>query len=109
MKQVSVAVISAFLFIALTGYALAELRPGVKVMMPRLGWVQAITANFLVSDYEKIKVDADALAAQAKKSAEAATGVSIDASLKLSETALALAGAANKKDGALVATRIGNL
>ncbi len=109
MKKSVFVLLSVLIAGAIAVAATGELRPIVKVMLARLGWIQQITVDYALSDFEKIKASAGALSAQAKKTADAADGPRKELNQKLSDASAALGEAAEKKDGQLVATRIGDV
>jgi len=109
MKKLVVLFLVLLFVATLSLSATGELRPIVKAMLARLGWIQQITVDYALSDFEKIKATAGALSAQAKKTADAADGPRKELNQKLSDATAALGEAADKKDGQLVATRIGEV
>lgn len=109
MKKLVVLLLAVLFVATLTLSATAELRPIVKVMLARLGWIQTMTIDYALSDFAKLKDSANALAAQAKKVAEGADGPRKEFNQKLSDAAAALAEATDKKDGALIASKLGDV
>ena len=108
MKRLVASLVVILFAMTVAVQADAELRPIVKRMLERLGWLQAITMDFALSDFDKVKTTAASLSGQAKKVAETSPeGPGKVFNQKLSETAGLMANAADKKDGAAVAAKMG--
>lgn len=93
-----------------TNAAETELRPSQKLMQARAAWLKSMTENLAAKMFDGVKADAQALAGQADAAAQKLDNpLAKELTLKVSTLAAALAGAANAKDEAAVASGLGDI
>ena len=87
-----------------------ELRPMQKAMQARAGWLKDMNANLAAMKYVEVTRDAKALATQTDAAGKTLPNpVAKELTMKLTAYAMAVADAADKKDGAVAKLRLADV